>query len=420
VRLEAERKAAEDHAREEAFRRQLQEELVRAEAEEAERRRATEALERERLDRLAELARLEEEATRRQIADERARLAAIDEVKQRRDEELLAAQARSRELRDLLEGPEPLGPAAAEVMNRPLPPPKPLPPIPPPEVRPTPVAATEPAPTKPGTRHWIASSPAHVVGAACLIAATAVAIGALFINGEYLGHPLHWGASSDLNAVVLTLSLLAPLFARSVGDAAAITTGVTVGYLAHQGLTDVSWFWGVDGGPAWPGYRTALVVVGLLLLAARVMFRRRGERDADPLRSTAGTLVAQIVLAILILVTVVTYLDRWHTYYTALYSDSLDSDIWAEPDAQFPRLAFLFLLPSLLLLVWATRRTHAAAVTLIAMASVASIAYVTDAFDMTGASTGSLARGEFTFAAAAAAGIVFAAVHNLVWSKTRA
>jgi hypothetical protein len=414
-RREAEEK--ESQAREAALRRRLQEELVRAEAQEAERRQAAEALERERLERLVELARLEEEATRRQIADERLRLAALEETKQRRDEEVNAAQARAQELRDLLARPEPLAPAAAaEVIGRPLPPPKVLPPIPPSDLRAEPAAVTAPAPTKPRTRHWVTSHRAYVVGAACVVGATAVAISALSTTGEYIGSPLSWGTSSDINAVVLTLGLLAPLLARSARDAAAITTGVTVGYLTHLALMEVSWFWGVDGGPAWPAYRTAIVVVGLLMIGARVMFGRHRELDARTLRPNPGALVAQIGLTIVITVSVATYLNRWHTYYKGLYSEDLDSDIWVTPGAQIPRLAVLFLLPSLLLVVLATRRTHRAAVTLTALASMSSVAYLTDAYDTGGSVTSQLARGGFLLAAVAAVGIVAITLYRLVWS----
>ncbi len=413
-RIDAEKRAAENQAREAALRRQLQDELVRAEAEEAERRRATEALERERLERLAELARLEEEATRRQIADERARLAAIDEVKLRRDEELLAAQARSRELRELLQGPAPLGHAAAEVINRPLPPPQVLPPAAPPEVRPEPVVAAVPAPTRPRTRHWVASRPRYVVGAVFLVAAAFFGIGALSATDYGSLTPLSWGTSSDIGAWLLTLGLFAPLFARTVSDTGAITTGVAIGYLAYQALTDVQWVWGVHEGPAWYDYRTAVVIVGALLLGARVMFRDATERDARSWVPRVRARVALIALAVGINVVLVIYLGRWYDHYR---EDNTDTDVFVSPGVQLPRLASLLLVPSVLLVVWSLRRTRAAAVALVALASVAGVAYLTAAFDVGGSESGTAARGEFIFAAAAAAAIVGTTVRSLAGRK---
>ncbi|MDQ1424041.1 MAG: hypothetical protein QOD72_1539, partial [Acidimicrobiaceae bacterium] len=199
-------------------------------------------------------------------------------------------------------------------------------------------------------------------------------------------------------------------------DAAAITKGVAAGYLAYQALLDIYWFWGYRAGPAWDGYRTAIVVVALLLLGAGVMFRTRRERDARTLRLRTAARMAQIVLAVGINVAVVTFLARWRRFYA---ENNTETYYWVSPNAQLPRLALLLLVPSLLLVVWSFGRTRATAVALTTLASVASVAYITAAFDTGDSVTGTVARGEFIFAAAAAAAIAGITVRNVVSSQTR-
>jgi hypothetical protein len=175
----------------------LQEELVRAEAQEADRRHAAEALEQERLTRLVELARLEEEATRA-----RSPTSGCGSPRRRGQATTRRGSARRRGSRASFANPEgtaPLGPAAAEVIGRPLPPPTVLPPIPPltrAERRSSPLA-----PTKPRNRMGH-DGPAYPVGASPDRDGRRNA--ALSITGDYFGQRAELGTSSDIAAWLLT------------------------------------------------------------------------------------------------------------------------------------------------------------------------------------------------------------------------
>jgi hypothetical protein len=249
-----------------------------------------------------------------------------------------------------------------------------------------------------------------------LVGATVVAIGALS-TADYSSYtPLSWGTSSDIGAWVITLGLLAPLFARTVSDAAAITTGVAVGYVAYQALFDVYWFWGVHEGPAWYEYRSSIVIVGVLLIGARVMFRGTNKRDARSWRPRVSARVALIALAVVIDVVLVIYLGRRNTYYR---ESNTDTDVFVSPSAELARLASLLLAPSVLLVVWSLRRTRAAAVALVTLASVASVAYFIAVFDLGGSGSEVTAQGDFLVAAAAAVAIVGITVRSLGSPETR-
>ena len=145
------------------------------------------------------------------------------------------------------------------------------------------------------------------------------------------------------------------------------------------------------------------------------MMFRAGEHDTQSWRPRAGAVVAQIALAVGISVVLVIYLTRWKTFYT---ETNTDTDIYVSSNAQLPRLAILLAVPVVLFVVWTLRRTRTAASALVALASIASVAYFTAAFDW-GTAPVSM-RGEFIFAAAAAVAIAGIAVHGLVSRQTSA
>jgi hypothetical protein len=364
---------------------------------------------------------LEEEATRRQIADERLRLAAVEEAKQRRDEEVLAAQAHAQALRDRLAAP--LVATAADVVRKPLPPPKligPVAPAPPvPEVEPE-AAVPEKAPaaksevdTKPKAARatrlaWVGSNPRYVVGVGCVVGATGVAFRALFFGSDYSGHAFMGGSFEDFMAVLVTFGLLAPLFTRTVDAAAGLTTGVTIGYLAYLGIPGVFWLWGLRWFRPWQAYQNALLIVLVLMVTARVIFRRRDNRDTRSPRIVTRGRAGQVALAVVVIGMLVLSVSRWYGDYT----DNHDSEYWVSRGAALGRVAPLLLVPVLLLFVWAMRRSRVAAFGLIGFAGFAAAVYFTAAFDTVGFA-GRSARGEFLLAAAAAAAIVGIAVWRL-------
>ena len=301
-RLASEQRAAEQRAEEAGRRRELADELAEAEADEAERRRAAAALERERLERLVELSRLEDEATRRQIADERARLTTIEEAKRRRDEEVLAAEARTKHLRELLAHPPQLPPRSDDdEIVKPLE----LRASPPPVVSPGPrefdtpkkdveaASASEDGRPRsdstvneasPSKRADAAAVSNYRIGVVLLVCSTALGIWALSIDSGNSGYALDGNMIDDLVAFILTLGLLAPVLARRVRlDPAAVTAGVGFGYVVYQGIPQIGWFYGGDfrWDTAGLKYPTVIAAVGALLGAGWYAMRRSTLRQTQ-------------------------------------------------------------------------------------------------------------------------------------------
>ena len=385
---EAEEK--ESQAKEAALRRQLQEELVRLK-----RRRPTDATRprpSSRSDSPGWSSWLVwEEATRRQIADERIQLAAPR--KPRNDATKKWSPPRLVELANP-EGTAPL-PGRREVIGRPR------------HQRPSADSAPGPAP-RAGDRRLAPSKPQTALGHGAaayrrrfrLIGATAVGIAALPITVN-TGHRA--GCSDWTSARLLTLSLLAPLCPQRPRCARSL--------LASRLLPGVSALTSIGSGVHGARCSTATERDDRapLLLSPDA----RPARPSDP--GARGGHGARIAPAVGISGAPC---GSSGPLEDLLHGDEHHTDIYVSPNAQLPRLAILLAVPVVLLVVWTLRRTRTAAVAVVTLASVASVAYFTAAYDWGTAPVH--VRGEFIFAAVAAVAIAAIGVHSLVSPESSA